>query len=123
MNKAIIAGYVGKDPTIRDTQGGPVANLSIATTTRRKNGEVTQWHRVTCFGNQANAVAEYIRKGSWLMVEGEIQYSQYQDKETGQTRYSTDIVAHRVEFGPKTSSSTTTPAGEEEYYPEPGSDG
>ena len=96
-----------------------MANFSIATTTRYKNNEKTEWHRITAFGKTAELVAEYIRKGSFLMVEGRIQYSTYQDKTTGQERHSTDIIADRIEFGPKTnSSSTATTPAEDGGYPE-----
>lgn len=120
MNKAIVAGYVGKDPTLNDTNGGPVANLSIATSTSWKDKrtgerkEKTEWHRITAFGSTAQLVAEYIRKGSYLTVEGHLQTSEFKDRETGATRYSTSIIAERVYFGPRTSSSaTTTPEDEQ----------
>jgi len=129
MNKAIVAGYVGKDPDVKDTNGGPVANFSIATSTSWKDKrtgerkEKTEWHRIAAFGNTAQLIAEYIRKGSYLTVEGHLQTDQYEDRETGATRYSTKVVAERIYFGPKTSSSTATPEGEQGYpaeWDEPG---
>lgn len=99
VNKAILIGNVGKDPTIRSTQGGQkIATLSIATgeSWRDKNTgerrERTEWHTVVIFNeNLAKVVEQYVEKGTKLYIEGQIQTRKWQDQR-GQDRYSTEIV-------------------------------
>jgi single-strand DNA-binding protein len=103
MNKVILIGNLGANPEMRFTQGGQaVANLRIATTERYtdKNGqkqENTEWHRVVVFGKQAEIVGQYLTKGRQVCIEGRLQTRQWQDQQ-GQKRYSTEVVAMRVEF-------------------------
>lgn len=98
VNKAIIIGNLGRDPEIRTLQdGGKVANLSVATAEswKDKNSgekkERTEWHRVTIFGNLAEIAEKYLRKGSKVYLEGQIQTRKWQDQ-SGNDRYSTEIV-------------------------------
>ena len=99
VNKAILIGNVGKDPTIRSTQGGQkIATLSIATgeSWRDKNTgerrERTEWHTVVIFNeNLAKVVEQYVEKGTKLYIEGQIQTRKWQDQQ-GQDRYSTEVV-------------------------------
>lgn len=98
VNKAIILGNLGRDPEIRHTQDGkPIANLNIATseTWRDKSGErkeKTEWHRVVIFNEGLAKVAEqYLRKGSTVYIEGQIQTRKWTDKD-GAEKYSTEIV-------------------------------
>jgi len=99
VNRVIIAGNLGKDPEIRTTQSGDrIANLSVATseTWRDKQSgerkERTEWHRVVIFGDALAGVAEkYLRKGSKVYLEGQLQTRKWQDQ-SGADRYSTEIV-------------------------------
>jgi single-strand DNA-binding protein len=99
VNKVILIGNLGADPEIRHTQDGrPIANLRIATseswrdkaTGERK--EKTEWHRVVIFNENLCKVAEqYLKKGSKVFIEGQLQTRKWQDQ-SGQDRYSTEVV-------------------------------
>ena len=99
VNKVILIGNLGKDPEIRRTQDGrPIANLSVATsetwrdkaTGERK--EKTEWHRVVIFNENLCRIAEqYLKKGSKVFIEGQLQTRKWQDQ-SGQDRYSTEVV-------------------------------
>lgn len=99
VNKVILVGNLGADPEIRRTQDGrPVANLSVATSEqwRDKNTgerrERTEWHRVVIFNEGLCKIAEqYLRKGSKVYLEGQLQTRKWQDQ-SGQDRYSTEVV-------------------------------
>src|SRR2546426_11463821 len=103
VNKVILVGNLGANPEMRFTQGGQaVANLRIATTERwtDKSGqrqEATEWHRVVVWGKQAEIVAQYLTKGRQVFIEGRIRTRQWQDQ-TGQKRYTTEIVAQNVQM-------------------------
>lgn len=92
VNRVVLLGNVGKDPTIRGTSsGGVLASISLATSYRTKEKqEVTEWHRLVAFGRMAEIVRDYVVKGSALYVEGQLQTRAW-DKD-GETRYSTEIV-------------------------------
>jgi len=102
VNKVILIGNLGRDPEIRSLQdGNKVANLSLATsdTWRDKNTgerrERTEWHRVVIFDERLCEVAEkYLRKGSKIYIEGQIQTRKWQDQ-SGQDKYSTEVVLNR----------------------------
>jgi single-strand DNA-binding protein len=102
VNKVILVGNLGRDPeTRRLSNGDPVVNLRIATseTWRDKQSgerrEKTEWHSVVNFNENLAKVAEqYLRKGSKVYVEGQLQTREWQDKD-GQKRYSTEIVLQR----------------------------
>lgn len=99
VNKVILVGNLGKDPEIRRTQDGrPIANLRIATSeswrdkTTGERREKTEWHSVVIFNENLCKVAEqYLRKGSKVYVEGQLQTRKWQDQ-SGQERYSTEVV-------------------------------
>lgn len=103
VNKVILIGNLGKDPETRYLPSGDaVTNFSIATTEtwKDKNGEkkeATEWHRVGCFGKIAEIAGEYLKKGSSVYIEGKIKTRKWQTKE-GEDRYSTEIVADRLQF-------------------------
>ena len=87
VNKVILVGNCGRDPEIRYLPSGQaVANISIATSSKRKDrtsGELvedTQWHRVQFFDKLAEIVGEYVKKGTPLYVEGRIKYGKYTDQ-------------------------------------------
>ena len=104
VNKVILIGNLGRDPETRYLPSGDaVTNISIATTEkwRDKGGEQqehTEWHRVAFFGKTAEIAGEYLKKGSPVYVEGRIRTRKWQDKESGQDRYSTEIVADRMQL-------------------------
>lgn len=99
VNKVILVGNLGKDPEIRRTQDGrPIANLRIATSEswKDKNSgerkEKTEWHSVVIFNeNLCKIVEQYLRKGSKVYIEGQLQTRKWQDQQ-GQDRYSTEVV-------------------------------
>jgi len=103
VNKVILIGNLGADPETRYLPSGDaVTNIRIATTDtwKDKNGEKqehTEWHRVAFFGKTAEIAGEYLKKGSPVYIEGRIRTRKWQDKE-GQERYSTEIVADRMQL-------------------------
>lgn len=105
INKVILVGNLGNDPEHRMLpSGGAVTNISIATseTWKDKNTgqpqERTEWHRVVFFNRLAEIAAEYLRKGSKVYVEGALRTRKWQDQQTGQDRYSTEIVANEMQM-------------------------
>ena len=102
VNKVILVGNVGRDPEIRSTQDGmKIVNLSIATSERwkdRNSGEQrerTEWHRVVIFNEALARVAEdYIRKGTSLYIEGQLQTRKWTDQQ-GVEKYTTEVVLQR----------------------------
>ncbi len=104
VNKVILVGNCGRDPEIRYLpSGGAVANVSIATTSRRKDRnsgefvEETQWHRVTFFERLAEIVGEYVKKGTPIYIEGRLTYRKYTDKD-GIEKNATDIIASEMQL-------------------------
>ncbi|MCX8521215.1 MAG: single-stranded DNA-binding protein [Rhodoferax sp.] len=104
VNKVILLGNCGRDPEIRYLPSGQaVANVSIATSSRRKDKntgesiEDTQWHRVTFYDRLAEIVGEYVKKGTPLYVEGRLKYGKYTDP-SGVEKYTTDIVATEMQL-------------------------
>ncbi len=103
VNKVILIGNLGKDPETRYLPSGDaVTNITLATTDtwKDKSGEKqehTEWHRIAFFGKLAEIAGEYLKKGSPAYVEGRIRTRKWQDKE-GQDRYSTEIVADRMQL-------------------------
>ncbi len=99
INKVILVGYVGKDPEVRySASGTPVANFSLATNEKFKdrNGEWqdrTEWHSVVAWKRLAEVVGEYVAKGSKVYVEGKIQTASWEDRQSGERKYRTEIVA------------------------------
>jgi single-strand DNA-binding protein len=104
VNKVIIVGNCGRDPEVRYMPDGKaVANISIATTSKRKDqsGQViedTQWHRVTFYDRLAEIAGEYLKKGSSVYVEGRLKYGTYKDKTTGVEKPTCDIVANEMQL-------------------------
>src|SRR3954463_3413161 len=102
VNKVILVGNLGRDPEVRRlTSGDPVVNLSVATSESWRDKasgerkEKTEWHRVVIFNENLAKVAEqYLRKGSKIYLEGQLQTRKYTDKD-GAEKYSTEIVLQR----------------------------
>lgn len=98
VNKVILVGNLGRDPEVRYLpSGGAVANVTVATSESWKDKntgamqEQTEWHRVVFYGRLAEIAGEYLRKGSKVYLEGSLHTRKWQDKQTGQDRYSTEI--------------------------------
>jgi single-strand DNA-binding protein len=104
MNKTILLGNLGRDPELRYTASGvAVCDFSIATTERRKQGdqwgEHTEWHNITAWGKQAENCANFIRKGSKVLIEGKNQTESYEHKDhPGLMIYRTKVIAQSVQF-------------------------
>ncbi|NBY14556.1 MAG: single-stranded DNA-binding protein [Betaproteobacteria bacterium] len=122
VNKVIILGNLGRDPEVRySPDGGAIANVSVATTSRYKDKasgdmkEDTEWHRVVFFGRLAEIAGEYLKKGRPVYVEGRLRTRKWQDQ-TGQERYTTEVVADQMQLlGGRdgASSGGSGPSGEE----------
>ena len=98
INKCIIVGNLGKDPEVRFLpNGGAVANITVATSESWKDKqtgeqkEKTEWHRVVMFGKLAEISGEYLKKGSKVYLEGQLQTRKWQNSE-GQDQYTTEVV-------------------------------
>jgi single-strand DNA-binding protein len=106
LNKAIIIGNLTRDPEIRALPSGvKVASFSVATNRvwKDKNGvkqENVDYHNVVVFGRQADIVSQYMKKGSSILVEGRMQTRSWDDA-SGVKKYRTEIVADRIQFGPR----------------------
>jgi single-strand DNA-binding protein len=103
VNKAILIGNVGKDPEIKYTPSGTcVAKFSLATSERYKDkgsdtwNDRTEWHNVIAWAKLAEIVGEYVKKGGKLYLEGKLQTSSWDDRESGQKKYKTEIVASDI---------------------------
>jgi single-strand DNA-binding protein len=101
VNKVILLGTVGRDPEVRSlgASGSTVTSISLATSEAWKDKntgqftEQTEWHKIVFYGRLAEISGEYLRKGSKVYIEGSIHTRKWQDKTTGQDRYSTEIKA------------------------------
>jgi len=118
LNKAIVIGNLTRDPELKSLPSGiKVCSFSLATNRvwKDKNGarqESTDYHNVVVFGRQAETVAQYMKKGSSILVEGRMQTRSWDDKTSGEKKYRTEIVADKTQFGPKgTGSGPSAPQG------------
>ncbi len=105
INKVILIGNLGRDPETRFTQGGSaVTTFSLATSDQWRDRETneqqdrTEWHRIVCFRRLAEIAGQYLRRGSKCYIEGSLRTSSWEDRETGQTRYRTEIVARDMQM-------------------------
>jgi single-strand DNA-binding protein len=102
VNKVFLLGNVGKDPEIRTTAGGmTVASFSLATADRAKDqqgnwADKTEWHNLVAFQRTAEIVRDYVKKGTQVFVEGKIQTRSWDDKESGQKKYRTEILINEL---------------------------
>ena len=102
VNKVILVGNVGQDPEVKYiASGAPVARISLATNERFKDRndqwqDRTEWHSVVAWQRLAEIVGEYVRKGSKLYVEGKLQTSSWEDGQSGEKKYRTEIVARDI---------------------------
>ena len=118
LNKVFIIGNLTRDPELRTLpSGGSVASFGVATNRIWKNPqgekqEDVQFHNVVVFGKQAETVAQYLKKGSSALIEGRIQTRTWEAQD-GSKRNRTEIVAERVQFGPRRMASGSSEPSEE----------
>ncbi|MCK5818973.1 MAG: single-stranded DNA-binding protein [Psychromonas sp.] len=105
VNKVVLVGNLGRDPEMRYMpNGNAVANFSLATTESWKNKQTgeyenqTEWHNLTVFGKFAEMCGQYLKKGAKVYVEGKIRTEKWQDKTSGQDRYSTKIIVSELQM-------------------------
>ena len=102
VNKVMLLGNVGKDPEMKATAGGMViAQITLATADRTKDQtgnwvDKTEWHNLVCFARTAEIVRDYVKKGTQLFIEGKIQTRSWDDKESGQKKYRTEILVNEL---------------------------
>ena len=115
FNKAILIGNLTRDPELRSLPSGiQVATLGLATNRvwKDKNGakqESTDFHNIVVFGKQAETAAQYLRKGSSIMAEGRMQTRSW-DAADGTKKYRTEVVADRIQFGPRRDGAAPAPS-------------
>ena len=104
INKVILIGRLGKDPELRSTAGGQtVARFSLATDEKftDRNGEKqerTEWHNIVAWGKLGEICGQFLRKGKLVYIDGSIRTDSWEDKESGQKKYRTDIVAQNMKM-------------------------
>jgi single-strand DNA-binding protein len=103
-NKVLLIGNLGRDPEVRTTTSGqPVASFSLATNRRWKDREggrreETEWHNIVCWGRLAEIAGQYLNKGRQIFVEGRIQTRSWDDQQSGEKRYKTEIIADNFQM-------------------------
>lgn len=111
LNKVIVAGNLAYNPERRATRGGTAVTTFPVATNRSysdRDGSIkqeTEYHQVVAFAQTGESVARYLAKGRPVLVEGRLKTSEYKDKD-GITRYRTQVIAERVEFGPRAGGET-----------------
>jgi len=104
VNKVILVGSLGRDPEVRSTPSGrPVATFSLATNRKWKDQsgnrqEQTEWHNIVCWGRQAEVAGQYLTKGKQIYVEGRLQTRSWEDKQSGEKKYRTEIVCDNFQM-------------------------
>jgi single-strand DNA-binding protein len=104
VNKVILVGNLGRDPELRSIPSGEkVATFPVATNRRWRDRdgnkqEQTEWHTVVCWRRQAEVASEYLRKGSKIYVEGRLQTRSWDDKQTGEKRYRTEVLCENFQM-------------------------
>lgn len=99
LNRCEFIGRLGRDPESRFSPDGmQIVSFSIAVGRKYKDKEETEWVNIVAFGKLAEICAEYLSKGKQIYVAGRMNTQKYQDKETGQDRYSTRIIADQMQM-------------------------
>jgi len=101
VNKVILLGHAGKDPQAHILPSGTLVNLSLATSSRYKDNrgewqERTAWHNLVGYQRIGEILRDYVRKGSRIFVEGELRTRSWEDRESGQTKFRTEVVVHEI---------------------------
>ncbi len=105
LNKAMIVGNLTRDPELKTLPSGiKVTSFGVATNRVWKDAqgnrkEAADFHNIVVFGRQAETSAQYLKKGSQVLIEGRLQTQSWEDKDCGKKMYRTEIVADRVQFG------------------------
>lgn len=113
LNKAFVFGNLTRDPELRSLPSGvQVTSFSVATNRvwKDKEGakqEATEYHNIVVFGRQAETSAQYLKKGSSVLIEGRLQTRSWESD--GVKKYRTEIVADRVQFGPRSAGTAAVP--------------
>src|ERR1035437_8588028 len=116
VNKAMIIGNLTRDPEVKSLPSGiRVTSFSLATNRvwKDKNGqkqESVDYHNIVTFGTTAELVGQYLKKGQSALVEGRMQTRSWDDTATSTKKYRTEVIADRVQFGPKSGGAPFTPA-------------
>lgn len=114
LNKVFIIGNLTRDPELKAIPSGiKVCSFSVATNRvwKDKNGakqEAADYHNIVVFGRQAETVAQYMKKGSQVMIEGRMQTRSWDDSATNTKKYRTEVIADRVQFGSNSSSGSSS---------------
>jgi single-strand DNA-binding protein len=104
INKVILIGRLGKDPEVRSTPSGTtVTKFSVATDEKftDRNGEKqerTEWHNIVAWGKLGEICGQYLRKGKLVYIDGSLRTDSWDDKETGQKKYKTEVVAQNMKM-------------------------
>jgi single-strand DNA-binding protein len=104
VNKVFLIGNLGRDPEVRSTPSGqPVASFSVATSRRWKDRdgnrqEQTEWHNVVCWGKLAEVAGQYLTKGKQVFIEGRLQTRSWDDKNSGEKRYKTEVICENFQM-------------------------
>ncbi len=104
VNKVILIGNLGRDPELRSTPNGQaVATFSLATNRkwRDRDGnkqEQTEWHNIVCWGRQAEVAGQYLSKGRQIYVEGRLQTRSWDDKQSGEKKYRTEVICDNFQM-------------------------
>lgn len=116
MNKVILIGNVGQAPELKKVNEVPYCIISVATNESYKDKDgnwqnKAEWHNVLLWKGQAEFAVKHIKKGSKIGVEGKLRTRSWQDKETGKTMYSTEIIANEIELLDKREKNDTPQMG------------
>ena len=101
VNKVILLGHAGKDPEVHILRSGTLVNLSLATSERYKDNhgewqERTEWHNLVGYQRIGEILRDYVQKGSRIFVEGELRTRSWEDRESGQRKFRTEVVVREV---------------------------
>jgi single-strand DNA-binding protein len=104
VNKVILIGNLGRDPEVRSTPSGQsVASFTLATNRRWRDKmgnrqEETEWHNIVVWGKQAEIAGQYLKKGKQIYLEGRIQTRSWEDKQSGEKKYKTEIICDNFQM-------------------------
>ena len=120
INKVILVGNLGSDPDIKNSEKGTIVNISIATSeswkdrATGKQQERKEWHSVVFYKGLAKIAAQYLKKGTKVYIEGSLRTRKWQD-ESGQDRYTTEIVSREMQMVDSLSNDNSEPRAEDSY--------
>lgn len=126
INRAEITGNLTRDPELKAARSGTsILRFSVAVNDRRKNRQTGQWEDVpnfidcVCFGARAQALANILRKGTKVAVEGKLRWSQWQDKDTGKNRSKVEVAVDDVDIMSGNKQAQPTPQYQNQQYQQP----